>query len=218
MGFISATLAWGQRPVTIRNCEWLIEQFENKPYQFILNHSEMELERFGKFVHRTFQAEDLLAFLRFFHAHYQANDSLETAFIPINAENWTVYDALTYFHNYFFQLSNAESRTRKHIATPVRGSACKRINMFLRWMVRIDDRGVDFGIWERIKMQDLLCPLDLHVSRTARELGLLNTKQDNWKATIELTESLKEFDANDPVKYDFALFGLSHSGLLGQWE
>jgi len=218
MGFIAATLAWGQRPVTIRNCYWLIEQMESQPYQFILAHTEKELIRFNSFVHRTFQSDDLLAFLKFFQAHYSNHYSLETAFKPnAEAKDWDMYKAISHFHNYFFSQTDAEPRTKKHVATPIRGSACKRVNMFLRWMVRKDAYGVDFGQWNSINPADLLCPLDLHVSRTARELGLLTAKQDNWKATLELTENLKLFDALDPVKYDFALFGLSHSKMLGQW-
>jgi uncharacterized protein (TIGR02757 family) len=140
--------------------------------------------------------------------HYVKNESLEDAFLINNTNNWDAESALIHFSNYFFSIEDHPIRTHKHIANPARKSACKRINMFLRWMVRTDDCGVDFGFWNKIDPKDLICPCDLHVDRVARKLGLITRKQTDWTTAIELTENLKKYDPNDPVKYDFALFGL----------
>jgi uncharacterized protein (TIGR02757 family) len=163
------------------------------------------------FKHRTFQSDDLFYFLYFLHQHYKRYDSLETAFFP--RKKMTVEEGLNHFREYFFSFEHLK-RTEKHISSPLQKSACKRLNMYLRWLVRKDECGVDFGIWKNISPAQLVCPLDLHVSNTARELGLLTRKQDDWQAAIELTENLKRFDSSDPVKYDFALFGTGEEGII----
>ncbi|UII27273.1 TIGR02757 family protein [Fulvivirga maritima] len=208
-GFIAAVLAWGQRITIINKCKELFALMDNAPYDFIMNHEDSDLKRFLAFKHRTFNATDTLYFIEYFRSFYEKHESLEEAFlIGLGEDDETVEAGLKNFHNQFFSLEDAPQRTRKHIATPERKSACKRINMFLRWMVRKDNKGVDFGFWEKIKPSQLVCPCDLHVDRVARKLGLITRKQTDWQTAVELTAHLKKFDAEDPVKYDFALFGL----------
>jgi len=209
MGFWAAMLAWGQRRTIIQNANRLAELMDGAPYDFILHHAESDRKRFLEFKHRTFQATDTLYFLEFLQGFYRQHNSLEHAFARhLNPADATVEPALIGFHHDFFDHPYAPERTRKHVATPERGSTCKRLNMFLRWMVRRDDAGVDFGHWQRIRPAQLLIPLDVHVERVARRMGLLQRPQTDWKAVLELTENLRAFDAEDPVKYDFALFGM----------
>lgn len=209
MGLFAAVFAWGQRKTIINKCNELIDLFGGTPYDFILNHSDADLKGLLQFKHRTFNATDLLYFVEFLNYYYRKHDSLEGAFtIRVNPLDKHMGVGLTGFHNLFFSLEDAPERTRKHIATPVRGSTCKRLNMYLRWMVRNDDKGVDFGLWKSIKPSQLLCPLDLHVDRVARRLGLIQSTQTNWKTVLELTDNLRRLDPEDPVKYDFALFGM----------
>ncbi|MDN5201405.1 TIGR02757 family protein [Fulvivirgaceae bacterium BMA10] len=208
-GFIAATLAWGQRKTIINKCKELFAYMDNAPYDFILNHKEKDLKRFLDFKHRTFNTTDTLYFIKFFQQFYQRNDSLEKAFIAgLNETDDNVESALIHFHRLFFNLPEAPGRTRKHVATPARKSACKRINMFLRWMVRKDSKGVDFGLWDSIKPRQLVCPCDVHVDKVARKLGLITRKQTDWLTAVELTNNLRMLDPVDPVKYDFALFGV----------
>lgn len=213
IGFWVAMLAWGNRKSIITSGNRLLELMDNSPHDFILHHQEKDLKRFLAFKHRTFNATDTLYFVEFFKKHYQAHKSLEDAFMTGSMKKTergsNTEQLLIHFHNNFFSLEDAPDRTRKHIATPLRGSTCKRMNMFLRWMVRKDKNGVDFGLWKKIKPAQLLIPLDVHVDRTARKLGLIKRKQTDWQTVLELTENLKQFDPKDPVKYDFALFGLS---------
>ncbi|OJJ18178.1 TIGR02757 family protein [marine bacterium AO1-C] len=209
MGFWAATLAWGNRTTIIKKCKELVKLMDGAPHDFILNHQEDDLKPFLSFKHRTFNATDTLYFIHFFKEFYKKQDSLEEAF----AEDFSdkephVEKALINFHNHFFSLQEYPERTRKHVATPARKSACKRINMFLRWMVRNDEKGVDFGIWKKIKPSQLICPCDVHVERVARKLNLLERKQMDWKTALELSKNLSKLDPQDPVKYDFALFGL----------
>jgi uncharacterized protein (TIGR02757 family) len=243
-GFFAAILAWGQRKTIINKCNNLLDRMDRQPYQFILHHSAHELRQLSNFVHRTFNEVDLLYFVRFLQQHYQTSRTLETAFIPnaqqyradymdfgnANDEqgnssttcysgdlaqgNFCVEKALNYFRTYFFSLSDYPQRTVKHISSPQTKATCKRLNMFLRWMVRSDDRDVDFGLWQTIKSSQLICPCDVHVDRVGRALGLLTRKQNDWQAAIELTQALRQFDAKDPVKYDFALFGLGVEGVI----
>ena len=227
MGFWAAVLAWGQRPVILQKTNQLVSLMDGSPYDFVLNHQESDLNRFLAFKHRTFNATDALYFLHFFRQYYQKNDSLEDAFLPdesasdsltqkpSTSSTNTVEQGLIAFHDQFCGLTDFfPERTRKHIATPARNSSCKRLLMFLRWMVRRDNMGVDFGLWTRLQPSQLLIPIDVHVNRVARQLGLLTRVQTDWKATLELTENLRLFDANDPVRYDFALFGLGVEGEL----
>ncbi len=204
--FFAAILAWGQRKTIINKCNELFLRMDNEPYQFMLNHSVKDLKNLASFKHRTFNYTDLLYFVCFFKHHYTIANTLETAFLP--SGSFTLENALNYFRTYFFSLPDFPPRTIKHVSSPLQKSTCKRLNMFLRWMVRKDNCGVDFGIWETIPTAALICPCDVHVDRVARKLGLINRKQTDWLTAVELTAKLKEFDANDPVKYDFALFGL----------
>jgi len=211
-GFVAAIFAWGIRKTIINKCKLLLQLMDNAPYDFCLNHTENDLKKMEGFCHRTFNDTDLLYFISFFKFHYSKNKSLETAFFnhktiePFN--NSVVEKSLNYFYQYFFSLEDIPERTRKHIASPAKNSSCKRLNMFLRWMVRNDEKGVDFGIWKKISPSQLICPVDVHVARVSRHFGLLQRKPVDWLAAIELTEELKKFDPEDPVKYDFALFGL----------
>jgi len=206
-GFWAAILAWGQRRTIINKCKELFEMMDFAPYDFVLNHSESDLKRLENFKHRTFNATDTLYFIHFFNHYYREHDSLESAFVLKNTDEG-VRNRLISFHHQFFALDDYPARTKKHVPTPERKSACKRINMFLRWMVRKDNKGVDFGIWNDINPSELICPCDLHVDRVARRLGLISRKQTDWQTALELTENLKKLDPTDPVKYDFALFGL----------
>lgn len=208
MSFFAATFAWGQRKTIIQKSMELAGRFDGKPHEFILNHTENDLKQLLGFKHRTFNDTDLLYFTDFLHRHYKANESLENAFIPKTGFD-DMESSLVFFEQSFFDHPNALQRTRKHVATPVRNSTCKRLNMFLRWMVRDDGKGVDFGLWKKIQPKDLICPIDVHVDRTARQLGLITRKQTDWKTALELTENLRLLNPDDPVKYDFALFGLS---------
>lgn len=213
-GFFAAMLAWGQRVTIIRKCRELMALMDNAPYDFMLNHSENDLKRFLSFKHRTFNPTDTLYFIAFFKNFYKANNSLEAAF-KLNPVDLHVEKALTHFQQVFFSLDDFPTRTRKHIATPERKSTCKRLNMYLRWMVRNDNQGVDFGLWKSIQPSQLICPCDLHVIRVARLLKLIKRKQTDWQTALELTSQLRRLDANDPVKYDFALFGL---GIEEGWK
>jgi uncharacterized protein (TIGR02757 family) len=203
--FFAATFAWGNRTTIINKSKELMQLMDMQPHDFILHHSEGELKKLLHFKHRTFNTTDLLYFIEFFKYHYSANKSLETAFTKWGS---TVEEMFTGFHHYFFSLEHVPNRTKKHVATPYKKSNCKRLNMFLRWMVRNDSKGVDFGIWKKIKPADLICPVDLHVARVAKRFNLLHRKQMDWQAALELTLWLKTLDPADPVKYDFALFGL----------
>ena len=208
-GFIAATLAWGQRKTIINKCVELLAMMDNAPYDFMLHHSDADLKALLGFKHRTFNDIDTLYFVEFFRWFYNQHESLEEAFtIGWDEDPDIMEKLLSNFRDFFFQLPDAPRRTGKHIATPRRKSACKRINMFLRWMVRSDDKGVDFGIWKKIRPYQLICPCDLHVDRVGRKLGLIERKQTDWQTAVELTGKLREFDPQDPVKYDFALFGM----------
>lgn len=205
-GFFAATLAWGQRKTIIRKCKELMTLMDNNPHEFILNHSEKDLKQLLDFKHRTFNATDLLYFIESLRHYYREFDSLESAFYS-SLQDETVEQGLIKFHHRFFELDHPH-RTRKHLPTPERKSTCKRLVMFLRWMVRNDNKGVDFGIWRKISPSQLICPCDLHVDRVARKLKLIKRKQTDWQTALELTTNLRKLDPADPVKYDFALFGL----------
>jgi uncharacterized protein (TIGR02757 family) len=277
-GFFAAIFSWGNRRTIIQKSNELMRAMENEPYDFILNHQPADLKKLHVFRHRTFNSTDLLYFIRFLKSHYESNDSLESAFLPltdpgkktiqyissekgtgkntiqhissekgtgkktiqhISSENGTgiktishisskigngikkitedsycdgenefIRNALSAFYSRFFSLRDAPGRTQKHIASPEKKSTCKRLNMYLRWMVRQDKKGVDFGIWRKINPSDLICPVDLHVARVARGFDLIRRRQTDWQTAMELTIALRLMDKKDPVKYDFALFGL----------
>lgn len=209
--FFAAILAWGQRKTIINKCNELFNRMDNAPYEFMLQHEDVDLKRLLGFKHRTFNDTDLLYFVHFFKHHYRHSDTLEDAFLPrpeAESGSFGGEQALNHFRSYFFSLSDFPHRTKKHISSPMQKSTCKRLNMFLRWMVRQDNCGVDFGLWHKIKPSALICPCDVHVDRVARILGLITRKQTDWLTAVELTDELRAFDPEDPVKYDFALFGL----------
>ncbi|HRP56028.1 TIGR02757 family protein [Agriterribacter sp.] len=207
--FFAAILAWGNRTTIIAKSKSLMQAMDNAPHDFCLHAGEMEFKRLLLFKHRTFNATDILYFVEFLKYHYTHSDSLETAFTQwMRPGDATTENALRGFYHYFFSLPDAPPRTRKHIATPDKKSTCKRLNMFLRWMVRADDRGVDFGIWNNISPSQLICPVDVHVARVAQRFNMVLRKQADWLTALELTACLRQFCADDPVKYDFALFGL----------
>lgn len=210
-GFFAAIFAWGNRTTIINKSKELMNLMGNAPYDFIMNVKEKDLRKMLAFRHRTFNATDMLYFIQFFKMHYGQHKSLENAFLN-NRKFIDIENSLNHFYDYFFSLPNVPFRTRKHIAAPFKNSTCKRMNMFLRWMVRQDNKGVDFGIWKKIRPADLISPIDVHVARVARKLGLLKRNATDWNAAIELTEQLKRFDPKDPVKYDFALFSLGVGG------
>ena len=212
-GFFAAIFAWGNRTTIINKSKELLERMDNSPYAFCIGHGGADLKKLLGFAHRTFNDTDLLYCIEFFKQHYSKNKSLETAFFKggsLDSKNEinAVEKALIYFQDYFFSLEEAPARTKKHISSPLSGSTCKRLNMFLRWMVRTDKQGVDFGVWKSISPAALIIPIDVHVARVSRALGILKRTQTDWQAAIELTHYCRTLDAKDPVKYDFALFSL----------
>jgi len=210
VGFWVAMLAWGQRVTIINKANELIELMDGAPYDFILNHKEIDRKRFENFKHRTFNFTDTLYFLEFFQYYYRQEDSMELLFAKgVSKTSLTIEQGLINFHDVFFSLPTAPHRTKKHVSTPKRKSTCKRLNMYLRWMVRKDKSSVDFGIWKKISSSQLMVPLDVHVDKVARRYGLITRKQRDWQTVVELTEKLRAFDPKDPIKYDYALFGLS---------
>ncbi|HEY0299461.1 MAG TPA: TIGR02757 family protein [Arachidicoccus sp.] len=206
--FFAAIFAWGNRTTIISKAKELMQRMDNAPYDFCLHHSDNDLKRLLGFKHRTFNDTDLLYFVAFFRHHYGKYDSFENAFLIKEGNEFSMREALINFYHYFFSAEDFPLRTQKHIASPEKSSTCKRINMFLRWMVRKDKHGVDFGLWKKIKPSQLICPIDIHVARVAKRLNLLDRKQIDWNAGEELTLHLKQLDQKDPAKYDFALFGL----------
>jgi uncharacterized protein (TIGR02757 family) len=220
-GFFAAIFAWGNRTTIINKCNELMLLMDNAPYQFITQHQEKELKKILSFKHRTFNATDVLHFIRVLRHHYtegylklgKTEPSLESAFtIGMKKKDLTIETGLINLHHYFFSLDDSPARSKKHLSTPENNSSCKRLNMFLRWMVRRDEGGVDFGIWKNIQTNQLVCPLDVHVQRVAFQLGLIQEQKADWKTAIELTENLKRLDPDDPVKYDLALFSMGAEG------
>ena len=205
-GFLTSTISWGNRKSIIKSAEKLIELLDHSPYDFILNHKKSDLDKLSPFVHRTFNGIDLIQFVKSLKHIYRNYNGLEEIFRN-NIKDDSLQYAIHKMKKIFFEIPHT-NRTKKHISDPMRGSAAKRINMFLRWMVRDDTRGVDFGIWKSISPKYLSCPLDVHTGNVARKLGLIQRKQNDHKAVMELDKKLREFDLIDPVKYDFALFGL----------
>lgn len=205
--FLSATIAWGYRPNILKCAQRLMKLMNNVPYDFVMHAGNKNLKPLQKFVHRTFNFDDLLFFIAALKNIYSNHGGLEKVFTKGYQRNQSIKESIIYFRKIFFETEHFK-RSEKHISDPERNSAAKRINLFLRWMVRNDNNGVDFGIWKKINPSHLMCPLDLHAGNTARKLGLLQRKQNDWKAVEELINNLKKLDAEDPVKYDFALFGL----------
>lgn len=207
-GFLTAILSWGQRKSIIQSSRNLMKMMDDSPHDFVMMADASDLKRMEKFVYRTFNGDDLLFMIEALKNVYSRVNSLEDLFLCTNdPELFTMFEAINHFRDSLLAIPHLK-RSEKHIGHPRAGSAAKRINMFLRWMVRSSEHGVDFGLWKKIKPAHLCIPLDLHVGRVARELGLLTRLQDDWKAVEELTSCLRRFDAKDPVKYDFALFGM----------
>jgi uncharacterized protein (TIGR02757 family) len=205
-GFLSATIAWGNRTMIIRNSHKMMDLMGNAPYDFVMSHNEEDLLRLESFVHRTFNAQDFGTFITSLKNIYENHNGLEAVFSQ-KKESETMQQRISEFKKIFFEVPHLY-RTQKHVSDPMNNSAAKRINMFLRWMVRQDNKGVDLGIWKSIAPASLSCPLDVHSGNVARKLGLLTRKQNDGKAVTELDLKLREFDSIDPAKYDFALFGL----------
>ncbi|KAF2519336.1 TIGR02757 family protein [Flavobacterium salilacus subsp. salilacus] len=205
-GFLAATIAWGNRKMIINNAHKMMELMGNSPYDFVMNHKEHHLESLEGFVHRTFNGADFTTFIKALQNIYTQHNGLEAVFAK-NIENNSLQKSIHEFKKVFFEIVH-QPRTQKHVSDPLNGSAAKRINMFLRWMVRNDTTGVDLGIWKSIPPAALSCPLDIHSGNVARKLGILTRKQNDAKALAELDAQLRLMDATDPVKYDFALFGL----------
>ncbi len=206
-GFLSASIAWGQRPTIIRNAKWLMDRMDQQPLDFILNAKESDLDIFKEFKHRTFNGDDCVFFLKSLQNIYKNHGGLEDVFAKGIGELSSIKEALAYFRKVFFEAEHLD-RSEKHISNVLKKSAAKRLNMYLRWMVRNEDRDVDFGLWNKINAADLFLPLDVHTGNVGRKLGLLTRKQNDWQAVEEITTSLRKFDPKDPIKYDFALFGL----------
>ncbi|MET3875483.1 TIGR02757 family protein [Chitinophaga sp. OAE865] len=207
-GLFAAVLAWGNRTSIINKCTELMKMMDDSPYDFIRHHQPKDRMKLLSFCHRTFNGLDLLYFVEFLQHYYMNVTSLEFAFSAhITPQDENVEKALIGFRKVFFALEHPE-RTGKHIATPAKNSACKRLNMYLRWMVRNDENGVDFGLWQHISPSQLVCPMDVHVSRVATRLGIIEEAKADWKTATALTHQLKKLDPDDPAKYDFALFGL----------
>ena len=204
--FLTATISWGNRTMIIKNSFKMMELLGNSPHDFILNHQKKDLEQFHSFVHRTFNYIDFQQFIKSLQNIYKNHDGLENV-LSIKDETTNYQTAIHQFKTVFFEIEH-QQRTQKHVSDPLKNSAAKRINMLLRWMVRDDKSGVDFGIWKTHKPANLSCPLDVHSGNVARKLKLLLRTQNDWKAVAELDKNLRNLDKNDPVKYDFALFGL----------
>tara|TARA_R100000789_G_C2999099_1_gene148285 strand:- start:108 stop:872 length:765 start_codon:yes stop_codon:yes gene_type:complete len=204
--FLAATISWGNRTMIIKNAFKMMELLDNSPYDFIINHQEKDLNSFDNFVHRTFNYIDFKQFTKSLQHIYLNHEGLENA-LAIKDDSTNYQTAISNFKKLFFEVQH-QQRTQKHVSDPLKNSAAKRINMFLRWMVRNDKAGVDFGIWQSHNPANLSCPLDVHSGNVARKLKLLTRKQNDWKAVAELDTNLRKLDKNDPVKYDFALFGL----------
>lgn len=210
-GLIAAVFAWGQRKTIINKSGDFLSRMDDKPFDFVSNFEPSDLKPFKSFKHRTFNGDDAIGLLYFLQSTYRDQGSLECFFR--GREPDAVYSGLCRLHEHFKSHPASLARSLKHISSPSRNSACKRLNMFLRWMVRKDDRGVDFGIWDSINPSELIIPLDVHVIRSAQRAGLINDQKANWKTAIELTSRLAEFDPDDPVRYDYALFNMGLQNL-----
>ena len=205
-GFLSATIAWGNRKMIIKNSHTMMQLMGNAPYDFVMSHSNQDLQALESFVHRTFNGTDFSSFIKSLKNIYQNHNGLEAVFSQ-HQKTYSMQESIHHFKKLFFEVPH-QYRTQKHVSDPMNNSAAKRINMYLRWMVRQDNKGVDLGIWKSISQASLSCPLDVHSGNVARKLGLLSRKQNDGKAVAELDTRLRELDGSDPVKYDFALFGL----------
>ncbi len=205
-GYIAATFAWGQRKTIINKSKEFLSLMDNSPLEFVLNFQDSDEKQFHGFKHRTFNGMDAISFLKFFRKCYSKFESLEDMAFSNNSED--VKSGIIQIRESFIEFASPMERTLKHVQNPLKGSACKRINMFFRWMVRKDNDGVDFGIWKNLGPSNLICPLDIHVSRASYELGMIKKVTSDWNTAIEITNVLLELDPKDPIKYDIALFSL----------
>ena len=205
--FLTATIAWGRREMIIKNAIKMVEILNNNPYDFIMNASTKDFENIENFVHRTFQHVDFVFFLKSLQNIYKNHGGLRSVFYNGYKKNQNIKESIIHFRNVFFSIPQ-QTRTQKHIANVQKNSAAKRLNLFLMWLIRKDKIGVHFGLWNEFNTADLMLPLDVHTAKMSRALELLARKQNDWKAVEELTNNLKQFDPKDPVKYDFAIFGL----------
>lgn len=212
-GFLAATIAWGNRKAIVKSARRMMDYMDGAPYDFTLNASDSELEGLTTYVHRTFNGEDFRSFVLALRQFYVGGRTLGDYFCEKYAEAQDMAQVFSVFRQDFFAVDH-DVHCHKHLSSIDKGAACKRLNMYLRWMVRRDDRGVDFGLWTGIPQSALFLPLDVHTASMGRALGLLTRKQNDWKAVSELTSSLREFDENDPVRYDYALFGAGIDGFL----
>lgn len=206
-GFLASIIAWGNRKMIIRNANKLMNLMDEAPFDFVCNASETELERVTQFVHRTLNGTDALFLMHALRRIYTVHGGMEAVFAHGFESTQSIFGALAHFRTVCFETPH-ENRSEKHISSVMKGSSAKRLNMYLRWMVRNDSRGVDFGLWETIPMHALHLPLDVHTGNVSRKLGILKRTQSDWKAVEEVTTQLRQLDLNDPIKYDFALFGL----------
>ncbi|MFN0202396.1 MAG: TIGR02757 family protein [Bacteroidia bacterium] len=214
-GFLAALMAWGKRSMIMKSASRLMEMMDNAPFEFVLGANETSLQKVDAFVHRTLNSLDMKALLQSLQTVYQKEGGLENIFSSaISSSEKTVWAGIVHAREKLGNQAHFPQRTYKHLSNPAENSAAKRINMFLRWMVRQDKRGVDFGLWQSISPAQLICPLDVHTGNVGRALGLLSRKYDDKKSADELTDNLRLFCAEDPVKYDFALFGLGVNGEL----
>lgn len=205
--FLTSTIAWGKREMIIKNATMLCEKMNFTPYDFIINAGTKDFEKFRNFKHRTFNGDDCIFFLKSLQKIYINHNGLKQIFENAYLKTGKIEDAIFQFRQLFFSPAHP-SRTEKHISDITKNSAAKRINLFLRWMIRKDKCNIDFGLWDKIPSSKLYLPLDVHAGNVSRKLGLLHRNQNDWKAVLEITEALRKFDENDPVKYDYALFGL----------
>jgi uncharacterized protein (TIGR02757 family) len=206
-GFLTATIAWGQRISIIKSAKLLLSMLDNDPFSFISNAGDKEIKQFENYIYRTFRGDDCIFFLKSLRNIYLNEGGLEKVFTVGYNQKKSIYSALVHFHESFLMAPHLH-RSEKHVPNVITKTAAKRLNLFLRWMIRNNDRGVDFGLWREIPVASLMIPLDLHTGNMARKLGLLIQKQNNWTAVEELTATLRQFDPEDPIKYDFALFGM----------
>lgn len=212
-GFLASTIAWGQRKTIVKNAQKMINLLGNSPYDFVMSYKESDLIRLESFVHRTFNGQDFIEFVHSLRRIYMRFGSLEEAVFQ-SIENENLQKGISKFKRIFFEETSLQ-RSKKHLSDPEKGSAAKRINMYFRWMVRSDNKGVDLGLWKKISPWQLSCPLDVHSANVGRLLGLITRKQNDAKTLAQLDENLRKFDPNDPAKYDFALFGL---GIFENWK
>ena len=206
-GFLTSVISWGRRPAILKNAHKLMELMDNAPYDFLMNSKDVDLKRFEDFIYRTFNSDDCIFLITALRNIYKKSDSLEAIANNSFINNGNIFSVIVSLRDAILQTPHLK-RSEKHLGNPLTGSAAKRINMYLRWMVRKDNSGVDFGIWKDIPQSALMCPLDVHSGNVARKLGLLNRKQNDWKSVEQLTSKLRTFDKNDPIKYDYALFGI----------